>query len=145
MPVPSTVGYGPTGYLFKISDATGGNFTTVALSDVITGPGIAVADINVTTQDITDGFQAFDPDVPDGGSFATTVIYRPENATHAAIIAGAQTRAMFNVQLYNNPPTNSKYWSASGYFKKWLEHHPVKGDVMKADIEFKLTGKPVQN
>lgn len=145
MPVPSAVGYGPTGYLFKISDATGGNFTTVALADTITGPGIAIADINVTTQDVPDGFQAFDPDLPDGGTFATTLIYRPENATHAAVIAAAQNRSILNVQLYNNPPANTKYWSATGFFKKWDETHPEKGNVMRAAIEFKITGKPIQN
>jgi hypothetical protein len=143
--MPSPVGYGPTGYLFKISDSTGANFTTIALADAITGPNIAVADINVTTQDIPDGFQAFDPDIPDGGSFATTVIYRVENATHAAVLAAISARSILNVQLYNNPPTNTRYWSATGYFKKWDEKHPVKGDVMKADIEFKITGKPIQN
>jgi hypothetical protein len=145
MAVPSPVGLSGPGFLFKISDSTGANFTTVALSKDVTGPGIAVAEEDVTTQDVTDYTRVFDPQLIDSGSFSTTLIYRPDtSAVQAAVLAAIQARSMLNVQLYNNPPTNSKYWSAGGFFKKFDQKGPV-GGVMTVDIEFRISGKVTQN
>lgn len=145
MPVPSVVGISGPGFLFKISDATGANFTTIALSKDMTGPNIAVGTEDVTTQDVADYHRVFDPELVDAGEFATTIVYRPDTSVvQASLLVACQTRAMLNVQLYNNPPTNSKYWAAGGFFTKFAQKGPV-GGVMTVDIAFKISGKPVQN
>jgi hypothetical protein len=146
MPVPSVVGISGPGYLFKISDATGANFTTVALSKDITGPSVVVGETDVTTQDVADYTRVVDPELIDSGSFATTIIYRPDTSVvQASVLAACQNRSMLNVQLYNNPPTNSKYWSGGGFFKKFDQKTPVQGGVMTVDIEFRISGKITQN
>jgi len=142
---PTPVGISGPGFLFKISDSTGANFTTVALAKDVTGPNIAVGTEDVTTQDVADYHRVFDPELIDAGEFATTLIYRPDtSAVQNSLLVACQTRQMLNVQLYNNPPTNSKYWAAGGFFTKFDQKGPV-GGVMTVDIAFKISGKPVQN
>jgi hypothetical protein len=145
MPVPSPVGISGPGFLFKISDATGANFTTIALAKDVKGPNLAVGKTDVTTQDVADYHRVFDPELVDPGTFSTQLLYRPDtSAVQAAVLYACQNRQMLNVQLYNNPPTNSKYWSAGGFFAKFDQSGPV-GGVMTVDIDFQISGKPVQN
>jgi len=142
---PSPVGISGPGFLFKISDGTGANFTTVSLSKDIKGPGVTVGKVDVTTQDVADYHRVYDPELIDGGVISSQLIYRPDNsAAQLSVLTACQARSMLNFQLYNNPPTNSKYWSGGGFFTKFEQTGPTAG-VMVVDYEFQISGKPTQN
>jgi hypothetical protein len=141
---PSRIGYSGPGFLLQFSDSTGMNFTTIALSKDIKGPTMQGGKYDTSTQDMGNRFRTFDPELVDPGTLTTTIIYRPEDATHAAAFAALGGGTYLDFQLYNNPPANTAYLSGSGFFTKFDVTAPVAGD-MTADVEFQVSGEVVQN
>ena len=141
---PSRIGYSGPGFLLQFSDSTGLNFTTIALSRDITGPTMVVGKFDTSTQDMGDRFRTYDPELVDPGTLTTKIIYRPEDATHAAAFANFGNGQYLDFQLYNNPPTNSAYLSGSGFFTKFSGTFPVAGDA-EVDVEFTISGAVIQN
>ena len=142
MTVPSAVGISGPGFLFQISDSTGANFTTLALQKDISGPGATMGKTDVSTQDMTGRTKLYDPELVEPGTISTTLIFRPENATHAAMFSNLKTGQMLNYRRYLNPPTNTSYLSGSGFFTKFEPKGPV-GGIQTADIEFQTSGEAV--
>ena len=141
---PAVVGYSGPGFLFKVSDNTGANITTVALTKDTKGPAQSVDKVDVSTQDMGDRTRRFDPELTDPGTITFDIIYRPENATHAGILAAMANGDMLDFELYNSPPTNTYYMSGSGFFSKFDPTGAV-GGVLVVAVEFQVSGAVTQN
>jgi len=145
MPLPpSQVSTTGPQFLLKFSDSTGANFTTLAKSKDIKGPSSSMGKVDVTTQDAANKTRLYDPELVDPGVLSTDILYSATDSTHQALIAAYQAGSFLNFQLYNNPPTNSKYISGSGFFTKFEPTHPVAGSLT-ASIEFQISDKWTQN
>lgn len=134
--------HGP-GFLVKVG-TTHADVVTLAYLRETKGPTLAVESEDVTTQESTDYTREKDPALIDSGTISGQLIYRPENATQASYLAHLQARDIVYIELYNNPPTNSMYFSGNAFASKFDVTGPI-GNSQTADVEFTITGKATQH
>lgn len=132
-------GYQGPGFLWKVGTSHA-DAVTIAYCKEIKGPSTSVGKVDVTTQDSPDYTMEQDPTLIDPGTISTQLIFKQDNATHASLLASLQNRDIVYVEIYNNPPTNTLYWSGNGFFSKFDFTGPVTGPGT-ADVELTLTGK----
>ena len=143
MPVLSPVGVNGPGFLFQVSDSSGVNYTTLALTKDLAGPDATMGKTDVSTQDMSGKTRLFDPELVEPGAITGTLIFRADNATHAAMFANLKTGQFLNYKRYLDP-AGTHYLSGSGFFTKFSPKSPV-GGPQTADVEFQTSGEAIFN
>ena len=143
MPVPSPVGVSGPGFLFQISDTSGVNYTTLALQKDVAGPDATMGKTDVSTQDMSGRTRLYDPELVDAGVISGTLVFRADNATHAAMFANLKVGQFLNYKRYLDP-AGTHYLSGSGFFSKFAPKSPV-GGTQTADVEFQTSGEAIFN
>ena len=143
MPVPTPVGVSGPGFLFQISDTSGVNYTTLALQKDLAGPDATMGKVDVSTQDMTGRTRLYDPELVEPGTITGTLIFRADNATHAAMFANLKVGQFLNYKRYLDT-AGTHYFSGSGFFSKFAPKSPV-GGPQTADVEFQTSGEAIFN
>ena len=143
MPVPSPVGVSGPGFLFQLSDSSGVNYTTLALFKDVTGPGAEMGKTDVSTQDMAGKTRLYDPEMVTPGTIGGEIIFRADNATHAAMFANLKAGQFLNYKRYLDT-AGTHYLSGSGFFTKFEPKAPV-GGTQTATVEFQTSGEAIFN
>ena len=115
-----------------------GGVVTVAVQD-IAGPGITTNAIDVSTRDAL--ARKYVPGMYDAGEVTFSVVYDPDTATHAAIVAAqlAGTVLAGILTLGDSTPATITF---SCFVTNFSLKAPMD-DAMTADITLKVSGVPV--
>lgn len=115
-----------------------GGTAVVAVTD-ISGPGITVTSIDVSTRDSL--ARKFLPGMYDAGEITFSIVYDPDAVTHAAITTAllAGTVLACVLTLSDTTPATVTF---SGFITNFSVKTPLD-DAMTADVTVKITGVPV--
>ncbi len=103
----------------------------------VSGPGIAVEDVDITHHESADAFKEFAAGLIDGGEFSI------EGNLTSGLAAGLYADLISRTaQSYVITFPNSMTWTFSGYPKAFDTDAPVDGKL-GFSATFKVTGKPV--
>lgn len=132
------------GTLLKMGDGGGPEvFTTVAEVTDISGPGLSLDTVDVTSHDSTDAWREFIATLKDAGEVTFDINYVPTNATHGAttgLLKALDMRTKKNWRLVF-PDTGATTWNFSGFVTGFEPGEPVD-DALTASVTIKLTGEP---
>lgn len=115
-----------------------GGTPVVAVTD-ISGPGITVTSIDVSTRDSL--ARQFKPGMYDAGEVTFSIVYDPDAVTHGAITTAllAGTVLACILTLSDATPATITF---SGFITNFSVKTPLD-DAMTADVTVKVTGVPV--
>ena len=139
--MPSTAFTGP-GFQWKFDLGTG-TFSILAYSRDIKGPTVSRNMADISNQSSMTGKEV-KPALIDSGTITADIVYNPGDPTQKAGLVALQQGTGSNVQIFNNPPINTMYWSGFGYFSKFEPTAPYNG-AQTATVEFTISGGVVQN
>lgn len=120
------------------------NFTTIAYVDSIDGVSITRDSIEVTAHDSPDGYREFIPGLKDAGEITTSLFFDPANATHDETtgfledLATQGTPGNYELHLATSPAWK---FSFCAFVTSFSLASPID-DALKADVTWKLSGKP---
>lgn len=129
------------GTILKIGDGGGPEvFTAIAQVTDITGPGLSLDTIDVTTHDSVDAWREFIGGLKDAGEVSFEVIFDPDSATHIALRTDMDSRVKRNFQLIF-PDNTSTQWNLAAFVTE-LEPQMAVEDALMASLTLKLSGEP---
>ena len=128
---------------YESFNSNGVNYTTLALTKYLAGPDATMGKTDVSTQDMSGKTRLYDPELVDPGVISGTLVFRADNATHAAMFANLKVGQFLNYKRYLDP-AGTHYLSGSGFFSKFSPKSPV-GGPQTADVEFQTSGEAIFN
>ncbi len=109
----------------------------------ISGPGLALDTVDVTTHDSTSGFEEVVASVLRSGEITLDIEYDPAGATHSASAGGVLYRLENKQYSWFDLSFRSTFdWTFSGYVTGFEPGAPVDADLT-ATVKIKITGVPV--
>lgn len=132
---------GAYGAILNIGD--GGSpevFTAIAQIADITGPGLSLDTIDVTTHDSPGAWREFIGGLKDGGEVSFDLVYDPDSATHDALKDDLDARVKRNFQVIF-PDLTATQWDFTAVVTEFEPQMAVE-DAMTASITLKLSGQP---
>jgi len=129
-------------------DATSNNTTAgvaaveIAQISNISGPGLSVDMIDVTTHDSTNAWEYFVAGILRTVELTLDIVYDPAGATHAAAAGGLIYRLENRQYSWFDLTFFTTYnWTFSGYITGFTPGAPVEG-ALTAAVTLKITGQP---
>jgi predicted secreted protein len=116
-------------------------FTAIANVSNISGPGLALDTVDVTSHDSTNAWEEVAPTVLRSGEITLDIVYDPGNATHAAgvgVLSTLENKIIRNLQLVFPGPYT---WSLAGYVTAFESSAAFDG-ALTASVTLKITGAP---
>jgi len=113
-------------------------FTALAAVDNISGPGLSMSPIDVTTLD--DTWDEFVAGIRSGGDFTMTLQFEPDDTGHQALLGDFTAGTLRNFELVF-PNTGNTLWAFSAYVTKYAPKGAVKS-ALTADVSLKISGQP---
>lgn len=117
---------------------------TVAQVRSISGPGLSVDTVDVTSHDSLEAWEEVVPTILRSGEVTLEIIYDPAEATHknssGGLLADLVGRAAVTYNL-KFPDLATTTWSFSAFVTGFEPSGVVDGELM-ANVTLKLTGKP---
>jgi predicted secreted protein len=127
------------GAALAMSDmASSPTFTDAANVQDISGPGMSIAEINVTAHDSTDGFKEYIGGVGDGGTITFDLNWDPGEASHAAMLAVFYAKSVVDWTI---TLSDGSIVDFSGLISGWEPSNPVEGKIT-ASVTIRTSGKP---
>lgn len=114
--------------------------TPIAEVTNITGPGLSVDTIDVTSHDSADGYEELVAGIIRSGEVTLDLNFMPANATHKALVTDLASRQANTYSLVF-PDTAQTTWSFSALVTGFSPGAPYDGKL-SASVTLKLTGKP---
>ena len=108
----------------------------------ITGPGLSVDLVDVTTHDQSTAFEEAVASILRSGEVTLDIVYDPADSSHYASAGGVIYR-LENKQFswFNIIFTGAFDWKFSGYIARFEPGSPV-GGYLSASVSLKITGEP---
>jgi predicted secreted protein len=135
---------GAFGTLLKIGDGeTEETFTTIAEVGDISGPGLSMDPIDVTSHSSSEGWREYIAGLLEAGEISFDINYIPTENTHklaTGLLGDFANKTKRNFQLVF-PDAGNTTWSFAALVTGFEPQEPV-GDKLAASISLKLTGKP---
>lgn len=129
------------GAQLQIGDGGGPEvFTTIAQVRDITGPGLSLDTLDVTTHDSADAWREFVGGLKDGGEVSMELVYDPDSVTQTALRVDLDARVVRNFKLIF-PDATSTTWSFAATVTQLEPSAPVE-DELTASVTLKVTGEP---
>lgn len=112
--------------------------TFAALLEItdVSGPEIAVDDVEMTHSESPDRYKEWLPGLIDGGEVTVECNYTKENC--AAVYALVGVKKYYKITL----PDGGSTWKFPGYIKGFGEEEPID-DKIQNQVTIKVGGKPV--
>ena len=132
-----------------LTDDATSNDTTAGVAAVeiaqisnISGPGLSVDMIDVTTHDSTNAWEDVVAGILRTGELTLDIVYDPAGATHAAAAGGLIYRLENRQYTWFDLTFFTTYnWTFSGYITGFTPGAPVEG-ALTAAVTLKITGPP---
>ena len=132
-----------------LTDDATSNDTTAGVAAVeiaqisnISGPGLSVDMIEVTTHDSTNAWEDVVAGILRTGELTLDIVYDPAGATHAAAAGGLIYRLENRQYTWFDLTFFTTYnWTFSGYITGFTPGAPVEG-ALTAAVTLKITGPP---
>lgn len=129
------------GAAFQIGDGGGPEaFTTVAQVRTISGPGLTLDTIDVSTHD-GGGWRDFIASLLDGGEVTLDLVWDPDAATHISLRQDLVNRTSPRNFKIVWPDATSTTWSIAGVVTRFEPNAPVDAELSAA-VTIKLTQQP---
>lgn len=143
--MPVTGALAAKGTLLKIGDGATPTevFTTIAEVVNITGPGLSMDPLDVTSHSSTAGWKEFIGGLLDAGEVSFEINYIPTDATHdatAGLINDMENRTKRNFEVIFPDSGNTK-WTIAALVTGFEPGAPVDGKLT-ASVSLKLSGQP---
>lgn len=136
--------YAAYGAALNLGDGAGvENFTAIAQCSNISGPGLEVNVLDVTSHDSPNGWREKIAGLKDGGEVTLTIHYDPANATHDAttgLLDEFRSGRVSNYQMVF-PDAASTMWEFAALVSRFEPRAPVDG-ALTADVRVTITGEP---
>lgn len=115
--------------------------TTIAQVRDITGPGLSLDTIDVTTHDSTDAWREFIAGLKDGGEVSLDIVFDPDNAsqTNFRTDLDARTINTWSITLTDSSPAIITFSALVTEFEPSM----AVEDELSASVTLKITGEPV--
>jgi len=113
---------------------------TVVIAQVrsISGPGLSMDTIDVTSHDSTGAWREFVAGLIDGGEFSLELIFDPDNTGHANLRTDLTSRTSNTYDIRFVDPT-PQIWSFTGFVTAFAPEASADGDLV-ANVTVKTTG-----
>ena len=136
---------GAFGTLLKIGDGATPteNFTTIAEVSNISGPGLSMDTIDVTSHSSADGWREYIAGQLEAGEITFDINYIPTEVTHnlaKGLLGDLAAKTRRNFQLVF-PDAGSTTWKFTALVTGFEPSEPVD-DKLAASVSLKLSGKP---
>jgi len=135
---------GAFGTLLKIGDGeTEEAFTTIAEVNNISGPGLSMDPIDVTSHSSTDGWREYIGGLLEAGELTFDIAYIPTEVTHnlaAGLLGDFSSKTPRNFELVF-PDAGATTWSFTALVTSFEPSEPID-DKLAASVTLKLSGKP---
>jgi len=129
------------GTKLKIGDGASPEvFSEIAAVSSVSGPGISLDTIDVTTDDSPGGYKQYAAGLLDAGEIKLELNFLPANTSQTGLLTALASRAAKNFKLVF-PDTAATTWSFSAFVTNFEPSAPVDGKL-STSVTLKITGQP---
>lgn len=130
------------GTILQIGDGGGTEvFANVASIRTISGPGLSLDTVDVTTHDSPSAFREFVATLLDAGEVTLELVWDPDTATHVALRADLAARVDARNFKVIFPDATNTTWLFAAIVTAYQPSAPVDGDLT-ASVTLKVDGAP---